>query len=235
MKLETWLQQRLVAHGAKIAVDGDWGRNSIRALEEFQKAVGIPVTGVADTASVNALRMSPDARLPDAASPAVVSGSSMPPWMAEMHRKMGLHEVRDNAVLSEWLRTWGRYLGNPKDLPWCGDAVESCIAKTLPRETLPSNPFFAQAWAKFGVDAGAPIVGSIGVMRWTPTSGHVGFVAGVEGDRINLLGGNQSNAINISSFPRNKFIAWRWPTTFPIQYYPALKGKAPAADLASTR
>ena len=46
--------------------------------------------------------------------------------------------------------------------------------------------------------------------------GHVGIVAGVSGSKVNLLGGNQSNAINIRSFPRAKFIAFRWPKTFPV-------------------
>lgn len=232
MEFTKWLQTRLVAHGAKIAIDGDFGRNSIAALEAFQKAKKLPVTGVADTKTVTALKSLPSG---EEGKSAPLTAVQMPPWMAEMHRKSGLHEVRDNAALSEWLKSWGRYLGNPKTLPWCGDAVESCIAKTLPQEPLPSNPFFAQAWAKFGIDATAPVVGSIGVIRWTASSGHVGIVAGIDGDRINLLGGNQSNAINVSSFPRSKFISFRWPSTFPMQYYPALKGKAPTADLASTR
>lgn len=238
MSFEKWLQTRLVAHGAKIDTDGDWGRNSIAALRAFQAKAGFPVTGVADKASVAALTLAP----PTSGSPAGSSGGApladevMPPWMAEMHRKMGLHEVRDNSALSAWLRQFGRFLGNPRDLPWCGDAVESCVAKVLPEEPLPSNPFFAQAWGKFGVDAKGPVVGSIGVIRWTPSSGHVGIVAGVDGSRVNLLGGNQSNSINVSSFPRNKFIAFRWPATFPMRQYRALKGVSVApADLASTR
>lgn len=232
MEFTKWLQSRLVTHGAKIAVDGDLGRNTIAALEAFQKAKKLKLSGVADQATVAALRSSPEGvQFPPSLSEVA---ASMPPWMAEMHRKMGLHEVRDNASLIEWLKI-GKYLGNPKDLPWCGDAIESCMAKTLPKEPLPSNPFFAQAWKDFGIDATAPVVGSIGVIRWTASSGHVGIVAGIDGDRINLLGGNQSNAINISSFPRSKFIAFRWPSTFPMQYYSALKGRAPTADLASTR
>lgn len=234
MTFVAWLQERLVAHGARIGIDGDWGRNSISALEAFQKSKGLSVTGVADQKTVAALRASPRADGTATPVPMAAASTNMPPWMAEMHRKMGLHENWDNAVLSAWLRI-GRYLGNPSDLPWCGDAVESCIAKTLPRETLPSNPFFAQAWKGFGIDATGPIVGSIGVIRWNASSGHVGFVAGVDGDRVNLLGGNQSNAINISSFPRSKFIAFRWPSTFPIQHYPALQGRAASADLTSTR
>lgn len=234
MKFEEWIQRRLIAHGARINADGDWGRNSILALRAFQETQGLPATGVADKVTVDALRS--DEALPvERRGQSISAVELMPPWMAEMHRKMGLNEVRDNAALSEWLRSFGRYLGNPKDLPWCGDAVESCVAKTLPDEPLPSNPFWAQAWAKFGKDVGAPIVGSIGVIRWTASSGHVGIVAGVSGDRVNLLGGNQSNAINVSSFPRSKFIAFRWPSTFPVRQYPALKGSAPAADLGSTR
>lgn len=235
MNFVAWLQERLVAHGARIGIDGDWGRNSINALEAFQRSKGLPITGVADEKTVAALRTSPKMNGTTIPVPMAAASTSLPPWMAEMHRKMGLHEVRDNSALADWMRSFGRYLGNPKDLPWCGDAVESCIAKTLPRETLPSNPFFAQAWKGFGVDVGGPIVGSIGVIRWNASSGHVGFVAGIDGNRVNLLGGNQSNAINISSFPRAKFIAFRWPSTFPVYHYPALKGRAGSADLASTR
>lgn len=231
MKFEEWLQKRLNAHGAKLREDGDWGRTSIAALEDFQRRSGLTVTGIADARTVESLRANPNGE----PSFAVVTQEEMPPWMAEMHRRSGLHEVRDNASLSSWLREWGRYLGNPKNLPWCGDAVESCIAKTLPREPLPSNPFFAQDWANFGVDVGSPIVGSIGVIRWGPTSGHVGIVAGTEPGRVHLLGGNQSNAINITSFKRSKFIAFRWPSTFPVKAYPALKGGSSLGSEGGTR
>lgn len=236
MTFEQWLQGRLVIHGARIAVDGDWGRTSIEALRLFQKSAGLPVSGLADVKTVAALRKNPPAAVV-AGEPEVVPAvePTMPPWMAEMHRRSGLHEVRDSAALIDWLKI-GRFLGNPKSLPWCGDAVETCIAKTLPSEPLPSNPFFAQAWKGFGRDIGAPIVGSIGVIRWNATSGHVGFVAGVSGSQVHLLGGNQANAINVAAFPRAKFIAFRWPATYPVQHYPAMRGAAPAiGDLGSTR
>jgi uncharacterized protein (TIGR02594 family) len=231
MNFEQWLQSRLNAHGASILVNGDWGRISIEALKAFQKINGLTVSGVADKQSIDALRKAPGGSADVSVQPA----ENMPPWMAEMHRRMGLHEVRDNAVLTAFLKI-GSFLGNPRDLPWCGDAVESCIAKTLPREPLPSNPFFAQAWAKFGNDVRQPLVGSVGVIRWSGTTGHVGIVAGIEGNTVNLLGGNQSNAINITGFSKSKFIAFRWPKTFPLKAYPALKGRASAiATEGSTR
>jgi uncharacterized protein (TIGR02594 family) len=221
MPFEQWLQSRLTAHGYDISVDGDWGRASITALKSFQKAQGLAVSAVADNPTITALKHDPDASARVSMPPA----ETMPPWMAEMHRRMGLHEVRDNAKLIDFLKI-GRFLGNPKNLPWCGDAVESCIAKTLTAEPLPSNPFFAQAWATFGINVGVPLVGSIGVIKWNASSGHVGIVAGIEGDKVVLLGGNQSNTINLSSFARSKFIAFRWPKTFDLKAYPALRGKA---------
>jgi uncharacterized protein (TIGR02594 family) len=221
MTYEEWVQSRVSAHGFPVTIDGIWDRPDIEALKAFQKLRGLPQTGVTDPATVTALKASPDAPGTIVPPPA----EAMPPWMAEMHRKMGLHEVRDNAVLSAWLKI-GRALGNPASLPWCGDAVESCIAKTLPSEPLPANPFFAQSWASWGTDTIVPIVGAIGPIRWTASSGHVGIVAGIEGSTVYLLGGNQSNAINVSGFPRSKFIGFRWPKTYPRKAYPPLKGKA---------
>lgn len=223
MNFEQWLQSRLAAHGHPVGINGDWGRVSISALKAFQHKMGLPVTGVADRASVDALKVDPDA--PAASQNTPPPAETMPPWMAEMHRRMGLHEVQHKASLTEFLKI-GRFLGDPASLPWCGDAVESCLAKVLPAEPLPSNPFWAQGWASFGIDVKSPLVGSIGVIRWSAKSGHVGFVAGVEGSKVVLLGGNQSNAITLASFPRDKFIAFRWPKTYPIKAYPALRGKA---------
>lgn len=221
MTFVAWLQGRLTAHGFPTVADGDWGRASIEALKSFQKSRGLNVSGVADTITIKALRLNPDAPATAVAPPT----EDMPPWMAEMHRRMGLHEVRDSAVLTAFLKI-GQFLGNPASLPWCGDAVESVIAKTLPSEPLPANPFFAQNWAKFGTDVKVPLVGAIGVIRWSANSGHVGIVAGIDGQKVHLLGGNQSNAINVSSFDRSKFIAFRWPKTHSVKAYPPLKGKA---------
>lgn len=232
MTFEKWLQTRLNVHGARLVVDGDWGRNSIAALKAFQAKRRLSVSGVADKATVDALRLAPPQSNATISPP---PAEVMPPWMAEMHRRSGLHEVRDNAALIDWLKI-GRYLGNPKTLPWCGDAVESAIAKVLPEEPLPSNPFWAQAWKNFGRDVSEPIVGSIGVIRWSASAGHVGIVAGVSGSTVNLLGGNQSNAINVTGFARSKFIAFRWPSTYAVKAYPALKGTALASGgLAGTR
>lgn len=39
--------------------------------------------------------------------------------------------------------------------------------------------------------------------------GHVGFYAGREGDRVLLLGGNQNDAVNVSSYPISRILGIR--------------------------
>lgn len=234
MSFEAWLQGRLVAHGYKVAVDGVIGHGTTNALVAFQKAKKLKQSGVADAATIGALRMEPGKPRAQAVP---VPVETMPPWMAELHRRMGLHEVRNKSSLIEFLRI-GKFLGDPAKLPWCGDATESAIVKTLPNEVVPNNPFWAQGWKDFGIDAKGPKVGSVGVIRWNASSGHVGFVANYDKarNRVLLLGGNQSNAITLSWFGYGNFIAFRWPRTFPFKDYPAMDASgASVGTLAGTR
>lgn len=229
-----WLQSRLNLHGAmpRLSMDGDFGALTRRALIKFQTSEGLDQTGIADAATVAALRnfRNTDSTVSLAPKP----DERFPIWLEEMTRRMGLHEVKDNARLSDWLKI-GKYLGNPKNLPWCGDAVETCFAKTMLHEPLPSNPFWAQGWARFGRHLDNPATGAVGVIRWSSRSGHVGFVIDWNDTQIKLRGGNQSNAINDRWFPRSKFIAYRWPSTVPFKSYRTVSGKASTAGYISTR
>ena len=42
-------------------------------------------------------------------------------------------------------------------------------------------------------------------------AGHVGFFVGREGGRVRLPGGNQSDAVNVGSFPASLVIGKRMP------------------------
>lgn len=231
MTFERWLQTRLVEHGAKIAIDGDIGRATNAAMKKFQAERGLPVTGIADPATVEQLRT---LRRPAQGMVEAAPAATMPPWMYELVRRLGLHEIDDKADLTEFLKI-GKFLGDPAKNPWCGDAVESAFAKVLPDERLPTNAFFAQNWKGFGREV-EPMVGAVGVIRWSPTAGHVGTVSEVTATQIGMVGGNQSNKLSNARFPRSAFIAFRWPLTFPITEYPAFHGAvASAAGIASTR
>ncbi len=234
MTFEEWLQRQLAAHGYAVGpINGAFGARTRGELKRFQADKGIPVTGVSDAATVAALKQRPARSAQPSPLPPV---ERMPPWMAEMYRKKGLHEARDNAALSAWLRI-GKFLGNPAKLPWCGDAIESAIVKTLPDEPVPDNPFWAQGWAKFGTKAAPGDIGAIGVIRWSAKAGHVGIVAEYDARRrrVKLLGGNQSNAITLSWFNLNDFIAFRWPRTYPMKGYPPLIESGASGSKSGTR
>ena len=56
-----------------------------------------------------------------------------------------------------------------------------------------------------------PAVGSIVVFE-RGSGGHIGFVVGRDyNDNLLVLGGNQSNAVNVRSFPRSRVLGYRWP------------------------
>ncbi|EDR9795743.1 TIGR02594 family protein, partial [Salmonella enterica subsp. enterica serovar Zongo] len=60
-----------------------------------------------------------------------------------------------------------------------------------------------------------PALGCVAVFT-REGGGHVGFVVGQneKGDLM-VLGGNQSDAVNIRSFPRSRVSGYRWPVGVP--------------------
>jgi len=202
-------------------IDGAWGRKTEKAVRAFQTSRGIEVDGIVGPLTLRSL-------FPVASSAAL--NSTEPPWYAEARRRMGLHETRNKKALWDWLKSDGRQLGDPSKLPWCGDFVDTCIARTLTGETLLANPYWAQNWAKFGVLLGRPALGAILVFV-RPGGGHVGFCAGADSKYYAVLGGNQSNAVTIARIARDRCIAIRWPKTAPM---PASYDLATAAGAIST-
>ena len=130
-------------------------------------------------------------------------------------RKKGLHENIDNAQLRKFLKSDGSTLGDPAQLPWCGDLVETCLALTLPDAILPSNPYLARNWLKFGKTVD-PCFGAVMVFwRGTKASGlgHVGFYYSEDDTHYSILGGNQGNRIGIGAYRKDRFLGARLPET----------------------
>lgn len=65
MDFDAWLQRRLIAHDfAPGPVDGEFGPKTRAALEAFQRAENLSVTGSATDDTIDALRRAPGAVLP---------------------------------------------------------------------------------------------------------------------------------------------------------------------------
>lgn len=138
------------------------------------------------------------------------------PWITEGKKVWGLHESRDNAELTAWLKSDGTRLGNPSELPWCGDYTETAIKNSLPNEPfdgrLGENPYWARNWLEFG-EPTPPVYGAIIVFS-RGNGGHVGFVVGEDSNDYYVLGGNQSNTVNVSRISKSRLLGTRWPSTY---------------------
>lgn len=187
-------------------VDGLFGPKTRSATESWLKAGGEP------------------------AKPANLGSPSDLPWMVEARRVLGWHEVRDNKALTAWLKSDGKLLGDPSQLPWCGDFVDTALRLALPGEPRPgnlgSNPYWARNWLTFGVDT-PPTYGAVLVFE-REGGGHVGFAMGADSACYHVLGGNQSNAVTITRIARSRLLGARWPKTYAIRpiHLPALSASA---------
>jgi uncharacterized protein (TIGR02594 family) len=219
MSFIEWAQTRLVAHGFNPGiVDGVWGRNTLAATLEFQRDRCIPESGKLNQATIAALRAAPGfSSTEPAEKPKDVPAQNLWDqfsWMSLALRKKGLHEDRDKTILKEFLKSDGKTLGDPSQLPWCGDFVETCIAVSLPTAIIPNNPYLARNWLHFGATV-EPCFGSI-LVFWrgsrSGTKGHVGFYYSEDDDVYHVLGGNQSDSVSVTSLAKNRLLGARMPT-----------------------
>lgn len=202
------LQRRLIALGYSVGnagADGIFGRDTIAAITKFQidARLDIKFPGTVGPKTLSALGLG--------------TGEVLPPWVLEAKRKMGLHEVRDNAELKKYLKSDGHTLGDPAKLPWCGDFIETVIAVTLPNEPVITNPYWARNWLKFGVEIAKdqPVMGAIGIVE-RDGGGHVFIVVGQDKTHLHALGGNQSNSISIVRIEKKRLLGLRHPSTYEI-------------------
>ncbi|WP_201829524.1 TIGR02594 family protein [Microvirga zambiensis] len=207
------IQRALLARGyalgnsgpTKNGVDGDWGRLSTAAAKDFQAKMGLKVTGQPDETTIVALGLRK-------------AGPVLPVWHIEAERLKGVKEIagaKSNPTILGWAKALGGWVASfykNDDTPWCGLFIGHVIGKTLPGEVLPSNPLGALNWLTFGRALTVPTVGAIAVFK-RPGGGHVGLYVGEDATAVHVLGGNQSNTVNVTRVGKDRLQGYRWPTT----------------------
>lgn len=138
-----------------------------------------------------------------------------PKWMEEARARMGEREIpgpRHNRWIAEGWKRLGAGWFTDDETPWCGFFVAHCIEQA----GLPFPALFprAMSWADWGKPC-KPAVGAVGVFK-RPGGGHVGFLVGENAADYYVLGGNQSNAVNIMPLARNRLVATRWPASLAL-------------------
>jgi uncharacterized protein (TIGR02594 family) len=155
-----------------------------------------------------------------------------PCWLRRARQEIGVQEIpgaRHNArILGYWQLV---KLGFTTDeVAWCagfvGAMIEACGLRSTRSgmaRSYSQSPFFRR------IDK--PVPGCI-VVFWrgsrTGSLGHVGFFTGFDQFRnIMVLGGNQSNAVNIKPFDDDRLLGYYWPVGVP------LPGEAPVVIVES--
>jgi uncharacterized protein (TIGR02594 family) len=138
-------------------------------------------------------------------------GAQQFPWMPIARDEVGVAEGQGDPRISQYFAT--TTLGpQPSSVPWCSAFVNFCVARGGDTGT---NSALARSWLTWGQNAASLLPGCIVVLsRGSPALGHVGFYVGDDGQgSIRLLGGNQHNSVNISSFPKANILGGRIPAS----------------------
>jgi hypothetical protein len=206
----TNLQKNLNQIGAaKLVDDGLFGDATSAAVEVFQSVHSLPITGVVDDATQNAI------------TKALVGQIVMPqdgpvPWMAWMKSHIGEVEQSgakatdfDNEVFSH--TSYGRLDGVMA--PGC--AATACAALEESGFKSPHNAA-AESFRNFGVPCDLK-PGAIVGFNWEGKKGvhadHVTFCDHIVDDNVvACLGGNQSHQVQVSIFSRQFIDFVRWPS-----------------------
>jgi uncharacterized protein (TIGR02594 family) len=94
-------------------------------------------------------------------------------------------------------------------VPWCSAFVGAMLARSGYK---PSGSLMARSYLTWGRKLKEPVPGAIVVFaRGRPPSGHVAIVESVSNGMLNVIGGNQSDAVTRARYSRAKALGYRWP------------------------
>ena len=122
-----------------------------------------------------------------------------------------VHERRVLQYFHELGHTWVR----DDETAWCS-AFAGWVCKTA--GVAYSNKLNARSWLDIGTNTTSPTLGDVVVLwRGSPSSwqGHVGFLIRKTDNYVYLLGGNQSDMVNISKYPISRVLGYRQVYTEP--------------------
>lgn len=144
-----------------------------------------------------------------------------PVWLAGARKLVGLKEIVGSKHEKQIVAFFAE-AGNPgvkdDETAWCAAFVGAMLKKAGVKGTGKLN---ARSYLQWGVKIDQPRVGCIVVFKRGNSAwqGHVAFYLRTVGNRIEVLGGNQGNAVSIAQYPKSALLGYRWPadTVRPVQ------------------
>lgn len=140
-----------------------------------------------------------------------------PQWLRNAYKDLGLRETVGPVHTKRVVEMFAR-AGHPEvkddETAWCSAAANAWMEEASIRGT---GSLAARSWMKWGrglgtedIPRGAVCVFRRGSSQW---QGHVAFCVEDKGNTVRALGGNQSNAVSVATFPKENLLAVRWPDT----------------------
>lgn len=161
----------------------------------------------------------------------------IPPWIEVAKSLIGTAECagsENNPKIIAWAKTIGGDIENSyvaDSIPWCGLYTTHCFVDSGIKPV--EGSLWALNWARFGTKLKEPCFGC--VMSFQRTGGgHVGFYMSEDATHYHILGGNQSDAVNITRVAKSQFVSANWPKGYekfmtPGRIKKEFDGKIPTA------
>ncbi|MDM8563259.1 TIGR02594 family protein [Candidatus Marithioploca araucensis] len=127
------------------------------------------------------------------------------PWFDIAIQEKGVKEIRgrvDNPRIVEYHQTT-TLRATDDETPWCSAFVNWCMQQA---DIQGTNSASSRSWRNWGKRLREPRKGCIVCFN-----GHVGFYDSERGRKIMILGGNQSNQVNIIPYSKSRVLTYRWP------------------------
>lgn len=138
-----------------------------------------------------------------------------PDWLTLARADIGIAEISGpeaNPKIMQYYKAAHADWAKNDNVPWCGAACAAWVSGA--GHAVPAEAARARAWLEWGEPCDPPKPGAIAVFRrgTDPTLGHVALFLGESGDRITVLGGNQGDAVSITTYPKAMLLGTRWPS-----------------------
>ena len=118
--------------------------------------------------------------------------------------------IESDPEILEWIREYFPGITDDSEVAWCSIFMNH-VADLAGLER--TGKATARSWLDVGIEIDQPKTGDV-VIFWRESinswKGHVGIYINDRGDgRIRVLGGNQSNAVNIRSYSKGQVLGYR--------------------------